>query len=111
MLPKFRALGAPKEKTVAMSAEAAIDPVIDWAWASDGRASMPSAAKRRSERFTEDSFEVVIDCGMIWSIALAVSRLRSLLLDVRYTEPGRSISLRHSFSWYRATTAQSAFRS
>jgi hypothetical protein len=37
-------------------------------------------------------------------------RLRSLLLDVCNIQPSRSISLHHSFCWYRARTAQSAYR-
>src|SRR4051812_40277283 len=83
MLPKFRGVGTPKEKTVAISADAAIDPVIDWAWAAAGRASMPSAARRRSERFTEELLVVVIDGGMITSIAFRrVGLVRSLLLHL-----------------------------
>jgi hypothetical protein len=56
MLPKFRGLGTPNEKTVAMSAEAAMEPVIDCALAREGTAMRPSAAMRRRERFTRDSW-------------------------------------------------------
>jgi hypothetical protein len=50
--PKLRGLGTPNAKTVAMSADAEIEPVIDCALAKEGIASMPSAAMRRIERFT-----------------------------------------------------------
>jgi hypothetical protein len=59
MLPKFRGLGTPNEKTVAMSAEAEMEPVIDCALAREGTATRPSAARRRRERFTGDSWRVV----------------------------------------------------
>ena len=54
-VPKLNPVDVPNEKTVAMSAEAAIEPVIACAPAIEGRATNESAARRRSERFTGDS--------------------------------------------------------